>query len=170
MFDSLLAMLQSLFETIEQTSFSEAMRTSDWIFPNIEIIHVLGISFVVGSIAMVDLRLLGVLYKDRRVTELARDTLPWTWSGFVVAAIAGTMLFLSQPTKYYVNPPFLMKFVLMGLAGLNMAVFHRFAYHHVSDWDIQRSPPPGAKIAGALSLALWIGVVTFGRWIGFTVN
>ena len=162
--------LQNLLESIEATGFSETMRTSDWIFPNIEIVHVLGISFVVGSIAMLDLRLLGVLYKDRRVTELARETLPWTWSGFVVAVIAGMLLFLSQPTKYYLDTPFLLKFLLMGLAGLNMAVFHRFAYRSVANWDIHQTPPVGAKIAGALSLTLWIGVVTFGRWIGFTVT
>jgi len=162
--------LQSILEAIEQTGFSETMRTSDWIFPNIEIVHVLGISFVVGAIAMLDLRLLGILYKDRRVTELAQETLPWTWSGFAVAAVAGMLLFLSQPTKYYLNTPFLLKFLLMALAGVNMAVFHSLSYRHVGEWDLNRSPPLSAKIAGALSLALWIGVVTFGRWIGFTVT
>src|SRR5205085_2574301 len=141
-----------------QSSFSETMRTSDWIFPNIEIVHVLGISLVVGSIAMLDLRLLGVLYRDRRVTDLARETLPWTWSGFVVAVVAGMLLFLSQPTKYYVNPPFLMKFLLIALAGVNMGVFHRFSYRRVAEWDLRRSPPISAKLAGALSLTLWLGV------------
>src|SRR5262245_47938952 len=112
--------LQNLMQWIEDTPFSETIRISDWMFPDIEIVHVLGISFVVGSIAMLDLRLLGVLYRDRPVTQLAKEMLPWTWSGFVVAVMAGVLLFLSQPTKYYLNLPFDMKFVLMALAGANM--------------------------------------------------
>ena len=162
--------LQDLAEWIEQTPFSEAIRTSDWMFPDIEIVHVLGISFVVGSIAMLDLRLLGLLYRDRQVTDLAKETLPWTWGGFAVAVMAGVLLFLSQPTKYYLNLPFQMKFVLMALAGANMAIFHHFTYRKVTDWDRNWPPPLGARLAGALSLSLWIGVVTFGRWIGFTVT
>jgi hypothetical protein len=162
--------IDNLVKWIESTAFSETIRTSDWMFPDIEIVHVLGISFVVGSIAMLDLRLLGVIYRDRPVTHLAKEMLPWTWSGYVVAVMAGVLLFLSQPTKYYLNLPFDMKFVLMALAGANMAIFHHFTYRKVADWDLQLPPPPAARIAGALSLTLWLGVVTFGRWIGFTVT
>ena len=96
--------------------------------------------------------------------------LPWTWSCFAVAAVAGVVMFISGASKYIVDLPFQLKFVVMFLAAVNMAVFHRFTYPGVAQWDRNPSPPRAAKIAAALSLMFWIGVVTCGRLVSFSIE
>ena len=152
---------------LEESPLGLAITESEWLFPTIETLHVLALTLVFGSIAMLDLRLLGVSNRDRGVIQLAGDTLPWTWSAFVVAAITGALMFVSAATSYYDNVPFRIKLVLLALAGLNMAVFHFTAYRAVHDWNLTLPTPQAARIAASLSLLFWIGVVVAGRWIGF---
>jgi hypothetical protein len=152
---------------LESTSPAVAISESSWLFPSIESVHVIAIALVVGSITMVDLRLLGLNLKERRVAELTREVLPWTWASFCAAVISGALLFSSNATHYWGTVPFRAKMLLLALAGVNMLVFHSTAYRSLARWDGAAPPPRAAKIAGGLSLALWIGVVTMGRWIGF---
>ena len=104
------------------------------------------------------------------MTQLSHDTLRWTWIGFILAAITGTLLFVSKAHIYAREPWFIGKLVLIALAGVNMAVFHVLTWKSVKDWDSVRSAPLAAKIAGGLSLLCWILVIFFGRWIGFTLG
>jgi len=143
------------------------IRESAWIFPTIETVHVFALTLVVGSIFTVDLRLLGVAHRDRPFSQLAREMLPWTWSGFVVAAIAGALMFTSKALTYFVNIPFRIKMLCLVLAGINMLMFHWIGVRHLPRWDAS-SPPPRARFAGAVSLLLWTTIVATGRWIGFT--
>ncbi len=152
---------------LEESPLGLAITESEWMFPVIETLHVLALTLVIGSIAMLDLRLLGVANRDRAVSQLAEDTLPWTWAAFVVAAITGVLMFVSAATSYYDNVPFQIKLVLLALAGLNMAVFHFTAYRTVHHWNVALPTPQAARIAGSLSLLFWVGVVFAGRWIGF---
>jgi len=94
--------------------------------------------------------------------------LPYTWVAFAGAVITGTVMFVSKAQVYWHNPQFQLKFLFMALAAANMLVFHFGAFRRVADWDDVLPPPPAARLAGALSLSLWIVVVFFGRWIGFT--
>ena len=149
------------------TPFATAIAESDWMFPTIETLHVLALTLVIGSIAIVDLRLIGVSRKDMRVMQLSQETLPWTWVAFIIAAITGTLMFISAPTKYYNNVPFRIKMVLLVLAGINMAVFHFGAWKAVHTWNSTLPTPRAARTAGWLSLLFWIGVVVAGRWVGF---
>jgi hypothetical protein len=122
---------------------------------------------VVGSIAAVDFRLLGVYGRDNRITTMAVELLPWTWGAFALALVSGALLFTSNASGYAVNPAFQLKFVVMALAGANMLLFHFVTWRDVEAWDVDVAPPFGARLAGGLSLAFWIAVVTFGRWAGF---
>jgi len=153
---------------LEKTPVASAIRASIWLFPTIETIHVLATVLVVGSVAMLDLRLLGVSSRDRSVSELHAEVLPWTGISFVCAAVAGSLLFSSNATKYSHNLPFRMKIVFLLLVGLNAAYFEWRTYRSVGNWDRGPRIPMPAKIAGALGLLLWILVVACGRWIGFT--
>ncbi len=153
---------------IEESALGIAIAESDWLFPTLETMHVLALTLVVGSIAMLDLRLLGVSSKKLGVMQLTEETLPWTWGAFLVAVVTGALLFTSAATRYYDNVPFRVKMVLLVLAGLNMAIFHLTTYRRVHHWNDSLPPPNLARLAGALSLVFWIGVVVFGRWIGFT--
>ena len=89
----------------------------------IETIHVIAITLVFGTIAIVDFRLLGLGSNNRPVTELCRDVLPWTWIAFAFAAVTGGLLFVSHATQYFGNTAFRAKMLLMLLAGINMVVF-----------------------------------------------
>jgi hypothetical protein len=160
--------LYAVFAGLEAQPFAKAITESTWLFPVIEVLHVSAIVLVIGSIAMLDLRLLGVSRRDYGVMELAAETLPWTWGCFVVAAITGFLMFSSAATRYaFENTPFRWKMVLLVLAGVNMAIFHFTAYRTVHSWNQQLPTPVAARVAGSLSLSFWIGVVCFGRWIGF---
>jgi hypothetical protein len=159
----------AIFKWLIQTPFAVAIHEGETIFPWIESFHVLAITLVVGSIAIVDLRLLGFASLDRAVRQLTREVLPCTWAAFAVAVITGIALFASNAVNYAHNFAFQGKLVLLLLAGLNMLAFHLWVGRDIDRWESRSRTPIGAKIAAALSLSLWVGVVGFGRWIGFTL-
>ena len=152
---------------LEHRPFAIAIAESTWFFPIVETIHVLALTVVVGSVAMMDLRLLGVGNKDRPASEVIASSLPWAWSAFAVAFIAGSLMFSSKASTYYTNVPFRIKMVCMGLAALNMLIFHFYTAKGMATWDRGR-PPLGARLAATFSLTLWVIIVATGRWIGFT--
>jgi CoA-transferase family III len=160
-----------LWRAIEAWPISAAVRGdvpgTEWLFPIIETLHVVALTIVVGSIAMVDLRLLGIASRNSPVSRLSDEVLPWTWTAWCMAAVFGTLMFMSKAHTYAGNLQFRLKFLCMGLAAVNMLIFHLGAYRQVARWD-SGEPPMSAKMAGALSLLFWIGVVFFGRWVGFT--
>jgi len=162
--------LQALWQAVANWPLSQYITGSTWAFPTFETIHVIAIVTVVGSVAVMDLRLLGLASNNSRVTEISNDTLPWTWAAFVVAVISGGLLFISKATDYAANPYFFWKLTLILLAGVNMAIFHAFTWRSVEGWDTARDIPTAGKIAGGLSLFLWIVVVFLARAIGFTLD
>ena len=159
------ALLQSLYDT----PLAAWIRESELAFPCIECVHVAAISLVVGSIAVVDLRLLGLASRERRFSRLFADVLPLTWGAFAIAAASGMLLFASNAPRYAENAYFRAKLLLLALAGLNMLVFNLGSRRRLSAWDDGSNAPRAARLAGALSLAIWIAVIAAGRWIGFTM-
>lgn len=157
----------SLLKLIEALPFAAAVRESTWMFPTIETVHVIALVLVVGTISVVDLRLLGLAGKDQPVGDLTARLLPGTWCAFGLAMLTGLLMFCSNAVSYGHNLAFLIKMGLLALAGLNMAAFHIGAHRTVSAWGAAVETPIAARIAGGASLALWIGVVFAGRWIGF---
>ena len=163
-------MVSDLWSALERLPWSVAIRQSLYLFPAIETLHVLAITLVVGTIAIVDLRLLGVPDREKAVRRLTAEILPYTWGFFVVATISGFLMFASRATVYAGAAPFQAKIGILFAAGLNMLLFHRTQFRGVDRWDKFVQPPRGAKIAGALSLAFWIAVVVLGRWTGFVTS
>jgi hypothetical protein len=117
---------------------------------------------------VVDLRLLGLASKTRPIEDVVRGLLPITWIAFAAAASAGLLLFISKPVTYTHNFFFLGKMVLLVLAAANMGVFHLVVQKTIAGAPAESPPPLIARASGAASLALWIAIVAFGRWIGFT--
>lgn len=160
--------MNDLLEYVYDTALATAIRESGWLFPIVETVHVLGLSLVVGSIFMIDLRLLYVSSaKQRPVTEMIREVLPWTWGSFAVATVSGFLLFVSNGPDYWRLWTLRAKAALLLAAGLNMLVFHLGAYRTVHEWDTAPGTPGAAKMAGGLSLFFWVAIVVCGRWIGF---
>jgi hypothetical protein len=152
---------------VSQTDWAQTIAGS-WMFPLLETIHVFSLIAVLGTIALVDWRLIGFAGRTYPVTTLSRQALPWTWGGFVLAVVSGALMTVGQAGEYITNPAFQLKLLLMVLAGINMAAFHLIPWKTVGAWDTRAAPPVAARLAGALSLALWIGVIAAGRWIAFT--
>jgi hypothetical protein len=161
----------ALLAAIESWPVSAALRGempgTEWLFPIVETLHVMALTLVFGSISMLDLRLLGIASRSSTVSRLSREVLPWTWAAWCTAALFGTLMFMAKAGTYAGNLQFRLKFVCMGLAAVNMLIFHFGAFRQVERWD-SGEPPVSAKVAGAMSLSLWISVVFFGRWVGFT--
>ena len=128
----------------------------------------LAICLVVGSIMAVDLRLLGFASVNRPISAVTHGILPLTWCAFVVAVASGGLLFISNATKYLGNGFFVAKLFLIAAAGLNMLIFHAISAKDRGGGRT-KAPPLAARLAGGLSILLWVAVVACGRWIGFTM-
>jgi hypothetical protein len=154
---------------LEATTIGAAVRNSDWLFPFIESIHMLGIVFLVGATGLFDLRLLGRgPLRQQPISQLARQVMPWVWGSFAVMFITGSLMFTSEATRCYQSWCFRGKMILLILAGLNAFIFQFGAYRHVANWDdAALKPPSGARFAAYASLALWVLIVFAGRGIAY---
>jgi hypothetical protein len=156
---------------LQTTAIAKAIGENEILFPWIESVHVLAIVLVVGTISIVDLRLLGIASRDLTVRRLMRDVIPYTWGAFAVAAITGLLMFSSDALHYSHNFFFRGKLILLALAGVNMAVFHLVGVGNIERWDTGTGRTPiAARAAATISLLVWIAVVAFGREIGFTMH
>jgi uncharacterized membrane protein len=158
-----------LLQQLQASPLGVTISESDIVFPWIESLHVLAITCVVGSITVVDLRLLGVASRSDRIARMTREIVPFTIGAFVLAAITGSLLFISAAERYWSNPWFKAKLVLLACAGINMLVFHFMTSRNVDEWDRQPQVPTRARVAGGVSLALWVAIIVCGRWVGFTL-
>jgi hypothetical protein len=161
--------LLGICQWLEHSALGMGIRDSDWIFYFIESLHVFGIILMVSTVAMVDLRLLGVgIMRRQPVSQVAGQFLPWTWTGFAIQFVTGSLLLISEAaTKLYVSPSFWIKMALIAIAGINMTVFHFTVYRGVSKWDDAPVTPRGARVAACVSLTIWAGVVFAGRGIAY---
>lgn len=155
--------LLPLFQWMEATSGSIAIRESTLLYPIVETTHVLTLCLFLGMIALVDLRLMGVGLHGMAVSELTGRLLPWAFFGFVLMAISGSLLFYSGPLKAAANIFFRIKMIMILLAGVNALLYHLTIHRRVISWDNAPMPPPRARVAGLFSMLLWCGVVICGR-------
>jgi hypothetical protein len=145
-----------------------SIHDSVWLFPVIETVHLFGVVVLVGSASVLDLRLMGLAFKDYTVSMLAARFLPWMWAGFAVQVVTGLLLFSSEATKMYGSDVFRIKMLLIAAAGLNALMFHVLAYRSVGKWDQDAVAPLSARLAGTFSILLWFGIVGAGRWIAYS--
>jgi hypothetical protein len=157
-------------KTLESSALAERIRESLYLFPFIEAFHVFFLTMVFGTIAIIDLRLLGFAWTRRPFSRIKADVLKWTWGAFICAVITGSLMFITNADVYVHNFYFRSKMALLVLAGINMLIFELTAGRSVHDWDKNPSAPRAAKAAAALSLAMWIAIIFCGRWIGFTTT
>jgi hypothetical protein len=162
--------ISEVLKSIENTDIASSIRNSLFLFPMLESIHVMGLALVFGTIAIVDLRLLGLASTHRPFRRMASDILKWTWIAFTITFLTGGLMFTTNATVYFHNPVFQAKMALLLLAGINMGIFELTSGRSVRQWDTSSSPPAAAKTAAVISLMLWIGVIFLGRWIGFTTT
>lgn len=155
---------------LETTPIAVMVRESALLFPWLEAIHVAAVTLVLGFIVILDARLLGLFSKNEAVTKMTNELTPWVWRFFAVAAVTGLLMFSGTASKYITNPPFLLKMSFLAAAAINMGLFHFTTYRGVARWDRALPPPAAARLAGGLSIALWVSIIAIGRYIGFTLN
>jgi hypothetical protein len=155
-----------IVQWFQDTALATAIRESAIVFPVILSLHLTGMGLFGGMILMTDLRLLGIAMTKRPVSDVVNGLRPWKHLGLTLTATCGILLLWSKAAIYYPNPYLRIKLVLFVLIIIHALVF-RSVYRNVADLD--RSPviPGRAKLAAALSVVLWISVVTAGRWIGY---
>lgn len=148
-----------LMQWIGSSALANAMNGPEWAFPMVESIHFLGFAFLIGTIAMVDLRLLGFGVRQP-AGELERDLSPWTYAGLAMMLITGPAMFSADAVTYYVNPSFRIKMMCLAAALLFTFTVHR---------SIARSNQAAIaqKLAACVSLLLWTSVIAAGRFIAF---
>ncbi len=152
---------------IESTALGLAMRKSIWLYPAVETVHIIGLALLVGSIAVLDLRLMG-LSRSLPVRKLARHTLPWTIGSFALILPSGLMMFAAHATDFIASPVFALKMGLIFAAIINAAVFHTSVFRSAAAWDVDVMPPAAARASAALSLLLWLTVIACGRLLAYT--
>jgi hypothetical protein len=156
---------------LEGSSLGQAMRQWLWLYPSVEVVHLVGIALLFGSIVMLDLRLLG-LSRDIPVRVLARHVLPWTAASFLLIIPSGLLMFLAHASEFAESEVFILKMLLIMAAGLNAALFHSITFRTADVWDSAAMrglpPPPSARLAGAVSLLIWISVIACGRLLAYT--
>jgi hypothetical protein len=162
--------IAAVLERLEASPWAVFIHNRAWAFTTVEVIHVVAVSLLLGTILIVDLRLLGRAAAKRPFTDVARETLPFTWVAFAVAVAAGALLFPSRATVYAASPVFLGKMALIVLAGINMAVFEFITVRGVRRWNAAPLPPGAARLAGVVSISCWIAAIFLGRLIGFTLD
>jgi hypothetical protein len=157
--------LLPLFTSVEQSSLGAAIRDSLWLFPAIEAIHLLGLALLGGAVLIVDLALLGLLWRSEPLAPTARDAEPWLVAALLTMLATGVPLFASEAIKCYYSPAFWVKMASLTLALLFTFTVRRkvsFAQHLAGSRSLS------ARLVGAVSIALWSGVGIGGRWIGFS--
>ena|ERR1044071_8129337 len=148
------------FEWLTTSPWANAMNGPEWAFPVVQSLHFIGFALSIGTIAIVDLRLLGAGMGRQTASQLAADLDPWTNWGFAVMLITGPLMFSADAVRYHVNPSFQFKMTCLMVALLFHYTLHRKATRsHVS--------PLAARLAGVFSLALWTAVIAGGRMIAF---
>lgn len=136
--------------------------------PMIQTVHILSISAIMGSIVLLDLRLLGLALRGQSVRDLTSRLLPWTWAALPTLFVSGIVFVLARPQRYAINPVFRIKFMLLVPAILLTLAFHLISIKDRDFWSSSASRQTLGKVIGLCSLLLWTAVVLAGRWIAYS--
>jgi len=157
----------ALFQWLQDRGWTTALRESQYVFPLIETIHVLGLAGSVGLILITDLRLVGGFLREESVADVMSQHRRWMWIGFGSMFVSGALLFCSEAAKRYMSATFRAKILFLLLAGVNALVFEATLGKRVSAWGEAAETPLGARFAGWTSLVCWAAVILFGRWTAY---
>jgi hypothetical protein len=153
-------MVNSFLRWLVNSPWSHWINSYEWIFPAIQSVHFIGFAVSIGSIAIVDLRLLGFGMRRQPPAELAADLDRWTLLGIAMMLVTGFLMFSTDAVTYHNNPSFQFKMTCLMLALVFQFTIHRRAVR-------PGAAPAGAKLAAVVSLLLWTTVLAAGRMIAF---
>lgn len=151
------------FKWANNTWVGHTISDSVWLFPAIEGVHIVALALLLGAILVLNLRLMGVMMRDRSLPQLFRELETWTLTSLIVILVSGAMLFASEAVKTFYSAPFRLKIVLLVTA----IVFHYTISRRLMRKEDSDLRPALGKVAGSIAIILWVGVGFAGRAIGF---
>lgn len=160
-------MIQNLSAWLTATSLSTTIKVNSWLIPTVQSVHILAIGIVMGSIAILDLRLAGVVGREESMRGMTERFYPWIWGALVVLLLTGIVMIIGEPARELLNRLFWTKMALIGGAVLFTAPVRTI----LEDCRYRDLPPRKRamiRMCGVLSLVLWVAVLTCGRWIAYT--
>jgi hypothetical protein len=160
--------LNEFWLSLEYLPLAGEIGATAW-FPVMESLHVLSITFLLGAILMVDLRVLGAAGRAYSVGSFVSEMVPWAVCAFVLATITGLAMFITRASAHAANPAFQIKMALLLLAGLNIAYFHSCAMPVILRAHDGTVIPQQARRAAGVSLFLWCAIMLAGRWVGHVI-
>jgi hypothetical protein len=151
---------------LASTPLSRLMRNDPWLYPSVEIVHILGFAVLVGGVSLFDLRVLGFA-RGIPVQLLGRHLLSWSLGSLALVVPAGVLMFSAHPQALLDNRVFLLKLALIASAGVNALLFHVGVYRTVDGWNTVTAAPPLARAQALLSMLLWIAIICCGRLLAY---
>ena len=159
--------LLAIFQWLQSTQIATALRELALVYPVIMSTHLSGMALFGGMILMTDLRLLGIVMRRYPVSDVVDQLRIWKRIGFVLVVTCGIFLAWSKAEFYYHNPFFWLKMSLLTLVGVHALIFRKSVYNNTAALDRAPVIPTNAKVAAVISLALWVGLISAGRLIGY---
>jgi len=157
-------MIESFCGWLSNTSVSLTIQTVMWIIPAVQTLHILCVAIVMSSMAMLDLRLIGVVGCRWSISQTVSRFVPWVWAVLPVLLTSGIILIIGEPSRELLNPYFRAKMAMLATVVVITFVIQRQNKKNVHYWEGRRAFAAGTGLA---SLLLWVGIVTAGRWIAY---
>jgi len=157
-------MIESFCDWLANTSLSLTIQTVMWIIPAVQTVHILCVAIVMSCMAMMDLRLIGVAGRKYSISRTVGRFVPWVWGALPVLLTTGVILIIGEPSRELLNPYFRAKMAFLLVVTLITFFVQRQNKKDATYWEARRV---AAALTGALSLLLWVGIVSAGRWIAY---
>jgi uncharacterized membrane protein len=155
--------MQAFCDWLSNTRVSLTIQTVLWIIPAVQTVHILCVAVVMSSMAMLDLRLVGFTGRRQPISRMVHRFVPWVWCTLPIMAVTGSILIIGEPARELLNPYFRAKMVMLATVIVITLVVqllnNRNAY-----WETRKA---AAMLTGSVSLLLWVGIVSAGRWIAY---
>ena len=136
--------------------------------PIIQAVHIIGISVVMGTIVLLDLRILGLAVPSQAISEMTQRLMPWLWYALATNLVSGAFFVFARPNRYFNNPIFGWKLSFLISAVTLTLIFHLMSKSQEDFWELNPSRKLSAKAIALVSLGLWIMIIMAGRWIAYT--
>jgi hypothetical protein len=159
-----MAMIREFCRWLAATNLSEHIQDISWVIPSVQIVHIISIAIVMTSMAMLDLRLVGIAGRRQSLTDMAARFLPWVWTALVVLLCSGSILIIGEPARDLLNKMFWLKMSLLATGVLLTWTFQHMLRRNSQFWDHHRA---AAVLLGSVSLVIWVGIIGAGRWIAY---
>ena len=157
--------MDAFVQAVEGSAINLWVIGSAWVWPILEILHFMGLSLLLGSLLIIDLRMAG-FFRQINIAATHR-LLPWTFIGFGINLVTGFLFLMGDPARYTANIGFWWKMILIGVAGLNALWFWVRINPEMKTWEPQALAPPVARAMAWISLGAWFGVLLLGRLIPY---